>query len=139
MHRFALQQHHFVLILLLLAAIAFTWWSLSTVPQNIALHLNGRWHILLMSETDPDQVHLQKNYFTIDQRKSGELYLRGYGTIQWRTHTLQVNKGGVYFNDKLISVTHPNMSVTVLFYPDGRVEKGQTQILPNPARSKQHD
>ena len=97
------------------------------IPHDLALHINDKWHVLLISETQPDQVRFDPQQFKLVKQDQANLWLDGMGELRWQNHVIHVSDLNLKFNATQIS-TSKALTVNLFFYPDGRVLKGKASL-----------
>ena len=98
------------------------------IPHDIALHINDKWHVLLISETQPNQIRFDSQQFKLTKQDQANLWLSGTGKLHWQAHVITVSDLELKFNDTRISTSAKALTVNLFFYPDGRVTKGKASL-----------
>jgi len=117
-------------IIFIVAAFAATYWMMNRIPHPVTLHINDRWHIMLIGEEQTSAVQFFSSQFEVIKEDRANLWLTGKGTLKWHTHTITVYKASVSLDKHSISTNMRELGVNILFYPDGRVTKGKP-VLTN--------
>ena len=113
----------------LIAAFAITYWSMQRIPHSVVLHVNDKWHIMLVGETDPNNVQFYTRNFNLIRENAGNIWLTGTGKITWQEHTIVIHKAGIRLGQHNISTSNRELNVNLMLYPDGRVTKGQAKLI----------
>ena len=113
-------------VLFLLGAFVFTLWTMSRIPENVMLHANEEWAIMLVGEKDVNNVKLRNN-FTVHKNDNASIHFSGYGKINWGKNTITIRRGLVALNGRSISKSRRDKVANILFYPDGHLTKGKLQ------------
>ena len=98
------------------------------IPHDLVLHINDKWHVLLISETQPDQIRFDSQQFNLIKQDQANLWLKGMGELHWNKHVITVSELDLKFNATQISTTAKELKVNLFFYPDGRVRKGKASL-----------
>jgi len=122
----AQNQSMIFVVLFLLGAFVFTIWTMSRIPDNIILHINEEWAIMLVGEKDVNNVKIG-NKFTIHKMDKASIHFSGYGKFDWRGKEITIRRGLVSLNGRSISKSRREKVANILFYPDGRLTKGKLQ------------
>ncbi|MGD8783335.1 MAG: hypothetical protein PVF28_05550 [Thioalkalispiraceae bacterium] len=112
----------------LITAFLLALWMVNRVPHYVTLHLNDRWHVMLIGEKDTNTIQFDANEFQLIRENQGNLWLTGKGKITWRTHNITVQTTGIHLNNHSIETDINTAEVNVMFYPDGRVTKGNIKL-----------
>jgi len=112
-------------IVFILSSFAATYWMMKRIPHPIALHINDRWHIMLIGEDQTSAIHFYSSQFEVIKEDRGNLWLQGKGKLRWHEHTITVHKASVRLDSHSISTNMRELGVNIMFYPDGRVTKGK--------------
>ena len=115
-------------IVFIVAAFSFTYWSMQRIPHSVILHVNNKWHIMLVGETNTNAIQFRTRNFEIIKEDMGNLWLTGTGDINWQKHLITIDKASIRLDKHSISTSMREMGVNVMFYPDGRVTKGKLQL-----------
>lgn len=115
-------------ITFIVAAFAVTYWSMQRIPHSVILHVNDKWHILLVGETDPAAIRFFTRSFDIIKEDHGNLWLTGTGDINWHEHQITIHNASIRLGKHTIATSMRELNVNVMFYPDGRVTKGKVQL-----------
>lgn len=115
-------------IIFIVTAFAFTYWSMQRIPHSVILHVNNKWHIMLVGETNTNAIQFHTRNFEIIKEDMGNLWLTGNGNIEWQEHLITIHKASVRLDKHSISTSMREMGVNIMFYPDGRVTKGKLQL-----------
>ena len=83
---------------------------------------------MLIGETDTSKIRFNSNRFEIVKENQANLWLNGTGKLEWGDHTINVYKTNVMLNRHSIATSMREAEVHIMFYPDGRVTKGQLQL-----------
>ena len=97
-------------------------------PHDIVLHINDKWHVMLISEKQPNELRFNSQHFTLTRQNQANLWLTGNGELRWKGHTITVTESKLSFNDTVIATTSRSLVVNLFFYPDGRVIKGKAGL-----------
>lgn len=112
-------------VIFILSAFAITYWMMQRIPHPVTLHINDRWHIMLIGEDQASAVHFYSSQFEITKQDRANLWLRGKGKLRWHDHTITVYKASVRLDSHSVSTNMRELGVNIMFYPDGRVTKGK--------------
>lgn len=112
-------------IFFIVGAFGATYWMMQRIPHPVTLHINDRWHIMLIGEEHTSAIKFYSSQFEVVKENAGNLWLTGKGDIKWHEHTITVYKASVRLDKHSISTNMRKMGVNILFYPDGRVTKGK--------------
>lgn len=112
-------------IVLVVSAFAVTYWMMRHIPHPLALHINDRWHIMLIGEKQASAVRFYSSQFELIKEDRGNLWLKGKGQLNWLDHTITVHEASISLDKHSISTDMHGLGVNILFYPDGRVTKGK--------------
>lgn len=115
------------LVLFFIGAISFTLWTMNRIPDNITLHINNTWSVVVMGEKDIKAIRFHPAKFKLEKKNSGHLWLNGYGVIHWQKHKIIIRKNAVSFNGQSITKLRRETIATIMLYPDGRISKGKPQ------------
>lgn len=118
-------------IIFIVGAFVATYWMMQRIPHPVTLHINDRWHIMLIGEERTSAINFYSSQFEVVKEDAGNLWLTGKGNIQWHEHTITVYKASVRLDKHSISTNMRETGVNILFYPDGRVTKGKP-VLAEP-------
>ena len=112
-------------VIFIVGAFVATYWMMKRIPHPVTLHINDRWHIMLIGEEHTSAIKFYSSQFEVVKEDAGNLWLTGKGDIKWHEHTITVYKASVRLDKHSISTNMREMGVNILFYPDGRVTKGK--------------
>ena len=121
------KSHIFVLLLVLLA-FAVTLISYRQIPHSLVMHVNDRWHIMLVGESNTNKLDYHASDFVMQDYNQANIWLHGHGPIQWRQNHISVQDDAIIINNKSISTTHADSEAHLTLYPDGRISKGELQL-----------
>jgi len=113
-------------VLFLLAAAWFSFWSMQRIPQYVLLHINGEWAVMLAGEKDINQVKLSDT-FTVTDITPMSMNVSGYGTLQWNANRITVHRDGINLNEQRLVKSRRQTKAHAIFYTDGRITKGKLQ------------
>lgn len=114
-----------MVLLFILMAIAATMISYQQIPHSLVLHINNRWHIMLVGEARPDHLIYHGSDFVTRDSNRANLWLSGVGPIEWLQNRVDVKTDAIRINNTLISTSHAHSEAHIMLYPDGRISKGQ--------------
>jgi len=109
-------------------AFVIAWWMVQRVPHYVTLHINQRWHIILIEENKTSAVKFNTTNFEVIREDPANLWLSGNGELKWLEYVILVENDSVSLNSHNISTSLPDAEVNIMFYPDGRVTKGNLQL-----------
>ncbi len=112
-------------IIFIASAFAVTYWMMQHIPHPLTLHINDRWHIMLIGEKQASAVRFYSSQFEVLKEDRGNLWLKGKGQLNWLDHAIVVDEAGIRLDKHNISTNLRGLGVNILFYPDGRVTKGK--------------
>ena len=98
------------------------------IPHDIVLHLNNKWHVMLVSETQANSIRFDSQQFELMKQDQGNLWLTGTGELHWREHIIRVSDLDLKLNNTQVSTSSKALTVHLFFYPDGRVLKGKADL-----------
>lgn len=121
------QTHSMVFVVLfLLAAFAFTLWTMSRIPDNAMLHINHEWAVILVGEKNTNNIKLTPR-FQVEKIDNASIHFSGYGTFNWMGNKITVRRGQISLNGLSVAKSRREKIAHVMFYPDGRLTKGKLQ------------
>ena len=88
------------------------------------MHINDRWHVMLVGESRMDKLDYHASDFVTQDSNRANLWLNGIGTIMWQKNRVEVNANSITINDKMIATSHAHSEAHIMLYPDGRISKG---------------
>ena len=110
---------------IIIIAFAATYWMMQHIPHPVTLHLNNRWHIMLIGENQTSAVRFNSHHFEVTKEDTANLWLKGKGQINWHDHSITVHKASVSLDKHNVATTRAEVDVNIMFYPDGRITKGK--------------
>ena len=122
------KSHAFVLLFILFAGIV-TYITYNKIPHSVVIHINDRWHVMLVGETRINHLNYHGDNFVTENSNAANLWLRGTGLIQWQAHRINVQNLSIMINHQEIATSHEHSQVHLMLYPDGRVTKGKLAPL----------
>ena len=123
-----LNRHHVVILVFILLAIIATLVSYRQIPHSLVVHINDRWHVMLVGESRVDKLSYHANDFVTEDSNRANLRLRGTGLIQWQRNRILVQANAISINDHVIATDHEHSEAHIMLYPHGRVTKGQLNL-----------
>ncbi len=115
-------------IVFVISALFVSYIVVQRIPHDLALHINDKWHVRLIGETQPDQVRFDSQQFKLIKQDQANLWLNGKGELHWQEHVITVSDLDIKFNHTEIATSAKRLSVNLFFYPDGRVLKGKASL-----------
>ena len=112
----------------IILAFVIAWWMVQRVPHYVTLHVNQRWHIMLIGEDKTSAIKFNTANFEVIREDPANLWLSGKGELEWLKLGIRIEDDSVTLNDHSISTSLPEVDVNIMFYPDGRVTKGNLQL-----------
>jgi hypothetical protein len=109
-------------------AFLSAWWMVQRVPHYVTLHVNQRWHIMLVGEDRTSVIKFNTNEFQVIREDHANLWLTGNGEIRWLEQRITIENDSIIANNHNISTSIKNAEVNIMFYPDGRVTKGNLTL-----------
>jgi len=115
-------------IIFVCAALLISYGIMQHIPHDTVLHINDKWHVMLISETQTNQIRFDSQNFKLVKQDQANLWLNGMGELHWKEHTITVSDSYLTFNETRISTSTKALVVNLFFYPDGRVLKGTASL-----------
>ena len=112
----------------ILSAFTISYWFVQHIPHPVVIHVNDKWHIMLVGESDTSSVQFYSNQFDLVREDRANIWLSGKGRIKWHDHTITITRASVRLNNKTVSTNIQEAEVNIMFYPDGRVTKGTLNL-----------
>ena len=109
-------------------ALLISYLFMQRIPHDVMLHINDKWHVMLVTEEQTNHIRFDPNQFTLLKQNQANLWLTGKGELDWKEHTITVSDRELTFNDTVISTSARSLVVNLFFYPDGRVLKGKASL-----------
>ena len=121
-------RSHVVVLFFILLAVAATILSYRQIPHSLVVHINDRWHVMLVGESRVDKLNYHANDFVTHDSNRANLWLSGAGPIVWQQNHINVKANAITINDNVIATSHAHSEAHITLYPDGRISKGQLNI-----------
>lgn len=109
-------------------ALLISYVIMQRIPHDLVLHINDKWHIMLIGEDLSSEIRYDSQQFTLSKQNKANLWLHGKGKLQWHEHTITIAELELRFNEKVISTSKKSLVVNLFLYPDGRVLKGKAGL-----------
>jgi len=115
-------------IIFISTALLFSYMFMRNIPHDVVLHINDKWHVMLISEEQTSQVDFDPQQFQLIKQDQANLWLGGMGELRWQQHTIIISELELKFNETVISTSTNSLVVHLFLYPDGRVLKGKAGL-----------
>jgi len=120
-----LKRRHVFIVLFFAAALIATYVSFHKIPHSLVLHINDRWHVMLVGETRATHLDYHAEDFVTNNSDAGNLWLTGAGKLQWQAHAIVVQASDLLIDHNVITTSSTRRNVHLMLYPDGRISKGR--------------